>query len=116
MVRRLPHQNIMKITSDNLSSTLLKPLDADAASAALDAVRLGHASTQATEPPRADPAQQAVALAPTRDAGESLLATDVWNGVAEGSRLLTLSSAAVLKADSPAALDQLADTILSGLA
>lgn len=116
MVRGLPHKNTMKIPSDNLGPSLLKPLDAETAGAALDAARLGQQPSHAAESLRADPVQQTNTVAPTRDRGESMLATDVWNGAAEGARRLTLSSTAVLQADNSAALDQLAESILSGLA
>lgn len=106
----------MKIPTDTISQPLLKPLDADAASAALDAGRLGldhlpaaGALAEAGLLPRSE------AAVVDRDAGEVLLATDVWNDAAATARLLPLSAAMGTASDRPAALDQAVDAILAGL-
>ncbi|HNR90894.1 MAG TPA: hypothetical protein PKO41_00580 [Dokdonella sp.] len=104
----------MKIPSDNIGSTLLKPLDAESLGA-LEQGRLGLgplADGGALAPAEATPAE---ALAPTRDPGETLLGSDVWNGAADGARRLDLMPGAVSAAGGSAALDQAVDTILAGL-
>ena len=105
----------MKIPTDNIGQTLLKPLDADAATAALDAGRLGLDHLPAATPLAEADTQRNDVVAPSRDAGETLLAADVWNGAAASARLLPLSGAAGMPMDSSAALDQSVDTILAGL-
>lgn len=107
----------MKIPTDNVSQPLLKPLDADAAAAALDAGRLGLEHLPATSAPAEAEAPRSDAVVAQRDAGELMLATDVWNEATGSARLLPLSSAAIDAgaADRSAALDQAVDAILAGL-
>ena len=105
----------MKIPADNISQTLLKPLDADAAAAALDAGRLGLDHLPAAPALAETDAARSDVVEPTRDAGETVLATDVWNGAAASARLLPLPAATGMPMDSSAALDQGVDAILAGL-
>jgi hypothetical protein len=105
----------MKIPTDTISQPLLKPLDADAASAALDGGRLGLDHLPAAGAlPEAEPPRSEAAVA-DRDAGEALLAADVWNDAGGSARLLPLSSMPGTVGDRSAALDQAVDAILAGL-
>ncbi|BBA35311.1 hypothetical protein sS8_3373 [Methylocaldum marinum] len=107
----------MKIPTENVTP-LLKPLDAETAAAALDAGRLGLDSRPAASPPAEAEARRIehVADAPReRDAGEILLAEDVWNGSEGSARLLPLADVAAISADDSMALDQAVEAILSGL-
>lgn len=104
----------MKIPSENIGSTLLKPLDAESLGA-LEQGRLGLgplADGGALAPAEGIPSE---ALAPARDPGETLLGSDVWNGAGEGARRLDLAPGAVAAVGGSAALDQSVDTILAGL-
>lgn len=106
----------MKIPTDTVSQPLLKPLDADAAAAALDAGRIGLDHLPAATAPAEAELPRSEAAVADRDAGERLLATDVWNDATGSARLLPLSTAVDAAAtDRSAALDQAVDTILAGL-
>lgn len=104
----------MKIPSDNIASTLLKPLDAESLGA-LDQSRLGLgplADSGALSPLEGVPQE---ALAPTRDPGESLLGSDVWSGLGDAGRRLDLAPVGISASAGSAGLDQAVDTILAGL-
>lgn len=103
----------MKIPSESIAQTLLKPLDAEAAAALLDSGRgaLEQAVDLAARGIDAAPA----AAAGARDAGELVLAADVWNGVADRSRLLPLSDTGVIPAGNSSAIDASVDAIVAGL-
>ncbi len=103
----------MKIPADNIAQSLLKPLDTEAASAALDSARLS--LDQLGTPSAHGPDHSAPAVAATRDPGETMLAADVWNGTAESARRLDLSGAALIQPGDSAALDKTVDAILAAL-
>lgn len=105
----------MKIPTDTISQPLLKPLDADAASVALDAGRLGLDHLPAASAPAEAELPRSEAAIADRDTGEALLATDVWNDAGGSARLLPLSAAMGTATDRSAALDQAVDAILAGL-
>lgn len=102
----------MKIPSDNIGSSLLKPLDAELAAAldptrlALDGLHGGVASEAGLEVSGVD------ARGASRDPGEALLATDVWQGSAPR---LDLGAPTFVQTGSSADLDHAVDTILAGL-
>lgn len=103
----------MKIPADNISQSLLKPLDTEATSVALDSARsgagyLGHGASSLAEPSIAS-------VAPTRDPGETVLSSEVWNGSSDASRRLDISAAMFAQPGDSAALDKAVDTILSAL-
>jgi hypothetical protein len=103
----------MKIPSDNIAQSMLKPLDSDAA--ALDSARLTLDRLSDAIPGGELDRVRADASGPSRDPGESLLASDVWNGAADSARRLDTSAASIVQPDNSAALDQTVDTILAGL-
>jgi hypothetical protein len=102
----------MKIPTDTLAPSLLKPLDAESQAASLDSSRLsldqlGHSG--------AAPLDHASQAAQVCDPGETILGSDAWNGIAEGARRLDLSGATVFQVTDAAVLDKAADAIIAGL-
>lgn len=103
----------MKIPADNISQSLLKPLDTEATSVALDSARsglgyLGPESSSRTE-------SSIASVSPTRDPGETILSSDVWNSSPDASRRLDLSAAMFAQPGDSAALDNAVDAILAAL-